>query len=108
MSEVDVVLNGRSYPVLCGEGEEDRVREVARFVDARLAQVRLAAPQASEAQLLVLVSLIIGDELLDAKAAASPPVSGNGSAAGDDEAVAEAIAALADRVEALVGRVDRA
>ena len=108
MPEVDVVLNNRSYPVLCGEGEEGRLRDVARFVDARLAQVKMAAPLASEAQLLVLVCLIIGDELLDAKAAAPATDSRSLRAAGDDEAVAEAIAALADRVEALVGRVDRA
>lgn len=107
MPEVEVVLNNRTYPVVCGEGEEERVREVAAFIDARLAQVKAAAPRTDEAHLLVLVSLIVGDELLDAKAAAAQaaqPLAAD-LRAGDDDAVAEAIAALADRVEALVGRV---
>lgn len=113
MPEVDVVLNNRAYPIQCGAGEEERVREVAAFIDARLAQVKAAAPRTEEAHLLVLVSLLIGDELLDAKAAAAQPAAAGmpaGSAdtvaaAADDEAVAQAIAALADRVEALAGRV---
>lgn len=113
MPEVEVVLNNRAYPITCGEGEEERVLEVAAFINARLAQVKAAAPRTEEAHLLVLVSLLLGDELLDAKAAAAqPPAAGTptgaaGANAGpaDDEAVAQAIAALADRVEALAGRV---
>ena len=108
MPEVDIILNNRTYPVLCGEGEEERVLEVAAFIEARLTQVKHAAPHAEDAHLLVLVGLILGDELLDAKAAARESTPGNGHAAADDEAVAQAIAALADRVETLVGRFDRA
>ena len=116
MPEVDIVLNNRTYPVLCGEGEEERVLEVAAFIEARLLQVKEAAPHAEDAHLLVLVSLILGDELLDAKAAARDAAAnavedsarGNGHLAADDEALAQAIAALADRVETLVGRVDQA
>ena len=112
MPEVDIILNNRSYPVLCGEGEEDRVQEVASFIDARLSQVKETAPHAEDSHLLALVSLILGDELLDAKAAARDAAqraaSSNGHLEADDNAVAEAIGALADRVEALVGRVHRA
>ncbi|NBC32246.1 MAG: cell division protein ZapA [Alphaproteobacteria bacterium] len=107
MPEVEVVLNNRTYPILCGEGEEERVREVAAVIDARLAQVKAVAPRTDEAHLLVLVSLLLGDELLDAKAAAGGPDTPQTGRlqTGDDEAVAEAIAALADRVDALAGRV---
>ena len=112
MPEVDIVLNNRSYPVVCGEGEEARVQEVAAFIDARISQVKETAPHAEDSHLLALVGLILGDELLDAKAAAQEATrsaaSSNGHLAADDNAVAEAIGALADRVEALVGRVDRA
>ncbi|MCB9959138.1 MAG: cell division protein ZapA [Rhodospirillaceae bacterium] len=111
MARVDVTVGGRTYPVACDDGQEDRVRGIAQYVDERLADLRAGVGNASETHLLVLTCIVLGDELFEsrlAQAAAANgtgPGTGTGIGGGDDPAVAEALAALADEVEALVARV---
>lgn len=115
MPRVDIVLNGRSYPVACGEGEEERVRAIAAYIDDRVVQIRSSAGHVSDAHLLALTCLMLGDELFELRAAtAGQQPGGNQSGAGRPQAetetdaeVADALGALADHVEALVGKVRR-
>ncbi|MCB9949209.1 MAG: cell division protein ZapA [Rhodospirillaceae bacterium] len=108
MPRIDITLNGRVYPIACEPGQEDRVIEIARYLDAKLTEIRGSVQTASDTHLLVMVSLLVVDELFDAReetaafgeAAAADP--GNGAIA------AEAIGRLAQRVEALAARLDRA
>jgi cell division protein ZapA len=104
---VDIALNGRTYPVACGEGEEERVRAIAAYVDEKAAQIRASAGHVSDAHLLALTCLMLGDELFEA-GTIQPGRGGGPRHEGENEAeLAEAIGALADHVEALVGQVRR-
>lgn len=117
MARVDVTLNGRSFPVACDDGQEGRVREIAGYIDSRLAEIRAAAPGATDLHLMVMVSLLIGDELMDVRSeldealagrsAATPP--GNGAALDDGTAaeLSSALAHVAGRLEAIAARVER-
>lgn len=105
MARVDVTLNGRIYPIACGDGQEGRVRDMAAYVDRKLAEVSAAAQSASDMHQLVMVALLIADELFDARAAAD---GWTGAGEADDAAlVEEALNRLAQRMEALAARVEQ-
>jgi cell division protein ZapA len=122
MPRIDVILGGHAYPIQCGEGEEDRVRSIAAYVDGKMAKLRAQSGQAGkvssagipggpgakvgEAQLLAMACLLVGDELFDAHAAMRRQADGRQPIAGGEEAVlADTVAQLADHVETLVARV---
>src|SRR3546814_6324355 len=50
------------YPIACDDGQEERVRQAAAYVDGRLTEVKAAARSASDAHLLLMVSLLLADE----------------------------------------------
>jgi cell division protein ZapA len=115
MARVDISLNGRSYPIACDDGQEDRVREVAGYVDEKIAEIRGMAPAATDQHLLVMASLMIADELLDTsgeierlRASAGNGIgaaTGNGLADDEQAAVAQALGRLAGRLEDLAGQL---
>ena len=103
MARVEIVLNGRQYPIACEDGQEDRVREVAGFLEERLIELRQQAPNATDSQLLVMVSLMVADELFDAH---QKP--GNGTAVANGGEASDALARLAGRIEELAVRLEGA
>lgn len=109
MPIVDVTLNHRVYPVACEEGQEDRVRNVARFLQQQVKEVRNQAPGATDAHLLVMVCLMLADELTDSRGKPSGP--GREPASSDDgetEAMAAMVATLAERIETIAQRLEQA
>jgi cell division protein ZapA len=67
MSEVKISLNGRIYDIGCDPGQEPRVLELAAYIDQRLQQIARSGAAYSDAHLFVLTSLVLADELFDAK-----------------------------------------
>ena len=68
MGQASVTLNGRSYRLSCGDGEEPRLRQLAAEVAARLDRLVAEFGKAGDDRLLLMTSLILADELLDARA----------------------------------------
>jgi cell division protein ZapA len=66
MPTVEISVNGRQHVVQCGPGEENRTRQLASYVDRRIADMARGQVQAGDARLLVLATLKIADELSDA------------------------------------------
>lgn len=66
MSQVKVKIGPQSYSIACGEGEEDRVAELAAMIDRQYAKLG-GARAALEAQNLVFAALFMADELDDAQ-----------------------------------------
>ena len=110
MPRIDITLNGRVYPIACEDGQEDRVIEIAHYLDGKLTEIRGSVQTASDTHLLVMVSLLVVDELFDAREemAAWSEAASAGSGTGEGAVAAEAIGRLAQRVEALAARLDRA
>ncbi|HET8727510.1 MAG TPA: cell division protein ZapA [Alphaproteobacteria bacterium] len=108
MARVDVTFNGRVYPIACDDGQEQRVREIAAYVDVRLAEVKASVRSASDAHLLLMVCLLLGDELFDMRAAldGNAPADASGDGADGAEA-AEAVSRIAGRIEAIAARLER-
>jgi cell division protein ZapA len=66
MGQVAVPVNGRSYAITCDDGQETRIRRLAQYVDAKVAEFVGSVGQVGEARLLLLAALVIADELSDA------------------------------------------
>jgi cell division protein ZapA len=108
MPQVTVVVNGRSYTIACEPGEEDRVRQLGRGIDAKVVGFAKDAPQAGEARLLVMAALMLADELSEARETLRRARGTGGAAAGgaDEEAVATGIERLALRIETVAARLE--
>jgi cell division protein ZapA len=107
MPQITVTINGRPYPVACEAGEEERVAEMARYVDGKMQHFAAAHGQIGEARLLVLAALLLADELTDAREAGRHAGTTNGTAAGE-AIMADGIAALASRIEAIASKLETA
>jgi cell division protein ZapA len=110
MPQVTIAINGRSYAIACDPGEEERIRQLARMIDAKVVGFAKDAPQAGEARLLVLAALLLADELAETKEALrrgrDRGSSANGPATGDEAALASGIDRLASRIESVAARLE--
>lgn len=66
MKKLDIAINGHIYTLACDDGEEKHVARLAREIDTRAKQIAAATPKASEALILVMTLLLMGDELHEA------------------------------------------
>lgn len=107
MAQIAVTINGRSYPVACNEGEEQRIGELARYVDDKVKSFARDLGQIGEARLLVLAALVLADELADAQAEKAKPRAGNGVAP-EDGKIAAGVENLARRIEAIAAKLEAA
>lgn len=120
MPEVNVEVAGRRYRVGCGDGEEAHVTRMAGLIDAEATKLSGALGQMPEGRLMLMSALMIADKLDEANkalAAAERRVvnaeklaetRGAPSDLFNDEREAEiarSLDALADRIDALAGRV---
>lgn len=68
MGQVTVIVNGRSYRLKCGDGEEQRLIDLAEHVRQRIDDLSYEFGHAGDERLLLMATLMITDELWDAKA----------------------------------------
>ena len=68
MGQVTVILNGRTYRLRCGDGEEQRLHDLAEHVRQRIDDLSYEFGQGGDERLLVMATLMITDELWDLKA----------------------------------------
>ncbi len=66
MASVTVKVNGRPYPIICGDGEEEHLKYLAEFVDKKVQDLSDMVANATETQLLLMASLLIADDLSQA------------------------------------------
>jgi cell division protein ZapA len=100
MGQVAVPVNGRSFTITCDDGQEPRIRRLAQYVDAKVAEFVSSIGQVGEARLLLLAALVIADELSDAR----DELQHQRNRAGD--AAANGVQGMTKRVEAIAERVE--
>jgi cell division protein ZapA len=66
MGHVTVTINGRQYRMGCEDGEEAHLTHLAEELDHRVMQLREKFGDIGEARLIIMASLMVGDELDDA------------------------------------------
>ena len=65
MAQVEVSINGRSYQIVCDDGQEEHLAQLGKYIDQRVRELVAAVGQVGDSRLLVMVSLLIADELAD-------------------------------------------
>ena len=63
MSQVSVTINGRQFRMGCEDGQEDHLTDLARALDARIADLRTKFGEIGDSRLTVMAALTISDEL---------------------------------------------
>jgi|YNPMSStandDraft_1061717.scaffolds.fasta_scaffold17012_4 cell division protein ZapA len=104
MGQVTLRVGGFSHPVSCEDGQESHLVALGAEVDRRIASIRqMGGGQFPEARLMLLAALLLADELHDIKTGKLPlpGVSPPPPAAAEDAQLAERIATLAEKVEAI-------
>lgn len=99
MGQVTVNLNGHHYTIGCADGDEGRLRILAEDLDKRMTSLVGAVGQVGDARLLVMLSLLLLDEMEEARGGSAP-------AAQTDDTAAAAIESLAARMESLAERLE--
>jgi len=106
MATVSVEVNGRPYSVGCADGQEDRVRQLARVFDECVRQVARDVGAVGDIRLFLMGALLLADELVDMRAQANRLRSEVDRDRGQqDESMtraAQVISTAADRLERLL------
>jgi cell division protein ZapA len=119
MPQVIVHVNDRPYPMMCDEGEEEHVAELAAFLDSEVATLKKTFGQAGDSRLLLMAGLVVADRLSEAlrkietlqeevdslKDARSAVVERGRSV---EDALAEKLEAAAARIEGLSSEINAA
>ncbi|MGB7097648.1 MAG: cell division protein ZapA [Xanthobacteraceae bacterium] len=118
MSQVSVTINGRQFRMGCEDGQEDHLANLARELDARIADLRGKFGEIGDSRLTVMAALTIADELtemssrikkLEQELAAAQDA--HAVAANRDEVVQGAVAAAllgaAERIEAVTKKLNQ-
>jgi len=116
MAEVEIRINGRQFSIACDDGQEQRVVDLANFVDSRVKEMAAAGAGANESHLLVLTSIVMADELFTARdnangvvpQATRAPVNGIQITRDDESAMIKAVDQIANRVESMTGNLQKA
>ncbi len=99
MATVTVDINGRPYAVGCADGQEERVRILAKQFDGHVRQVAGEVGHVGDLRLFLMAGLLLADELHEARLnGGAAPAAGAAGAASQD-GVAEALNAVAARLE---------
>ena len=101
MPQVSINIANRTYELACGEGEEQRVHELAAYVDDKVTQLRRQLPGVAEVKLLVFASLMLADESREARGMAKQAETARASATDNAETLASALEEL------ITSRVDK-
>lgn len=99
MAQAMLTVGGRRYDIACRAGEEARFEALGKIVDAKAQVAAQALGGVNEARQLLLAALLLADELQDARHGAPPSTQPD---------IAPALAALAERIEALANRLEKA
>lgn len=67
MAQAVVTIAGRAYRMNCDEGEEAHIEELARLLEARIADLRGAFGEIGDQRIVVMAALTLSDELFTAK-----------------------------------------
>lgn len=112
MAEVNISINGRSFGIACDDGQEQRVMDLANFVDGRLKDIAQAGAGTNDSHLLVLTSIVMADELFDMR----DNVSNDGSkeslgnlqiTQADEGVIVDALDQMTDRIQAIAGNLQK-
>ncbi len=99
MATVTVEINGRPYAVGCADGQEERVRILAKQFDGHVRQVAGEVGHVGDLRLFLMAGLMLADELHEVRLGNPGASTVAAAASASTEGVAEALNAVAARLE---------
>ena len=101
MATVTVEINGRPYAVGCADGQEERVRILAKQFDVHVRQVAGDVGHVGDIRLFLMAALVLADELHEVRmSGGTGPVAADAASTPlSDTGVTEALNAVAARIE---------
>lgn len=67
MAEVKITVNDKSFNLACADGDEQRLQNLASYVDERLRTIADSGVVRRESDLMALTAMVLADELFDAQ-----------------------------------------
>ena len=65
MTEIDLVIGGRSFLIACEEDEQEKVKEAAELINTEAEEIQAQLGRLPESKMLLLSALMISDRLID-------------------------------------------
>ena len=103
MPQVSINIANRTYELACGEGEEERVHELAAYVDEKVTELRKQYAGRARGKLLVFAALLLAEESREARGIAKQAETARASATDS----AETLGHRPRGADHLAGRQDR-
>jgi cell division protein ZapA len=118
MSQVSVTINGRQFRMACEDGQEGHLMKLARDIDHRIEGLRAQHGEIGDTRLTMMAALVVADELAEMNLRIrrlEDEIAGlqEGRVAASDRskiaqaAVAAALNAAAERIEAITRRLNQ-
>ena len=110
MAQVNITINGRKYQVACDDGQEAHLTRLGDYVDKRLNELVAAVGQVGDSRLLVMVSLLLADELLDlySETESLKKNEDGSSSARAEEDIGALVEKMAERIESIAVGLEQA
>ena len=109
MGQVSVTLNGRTYRLECGEGEETHLIALAEYLGSHVETMKRKFGQVGDDRLILMASLLVTDELWELRRQMQELKTSLAEARRDrsvaDESAKSTHADLAQRVSAVADRL---
>ena len=97
MAKVTLTIAGYAHELTCRDGEEAHFQRLAAILDEKAVEAARSVGGLTEVRMLLFAGLLLADETAALRAAAVAPAAD----AMSDPLLASAVAAIADRIEAL-------
>jgi len=111
MGQVSVTLNGRTYRLECGEGEETHLIALAEYLSSHIDTMKRKFGQVGDDRLILMASLLVTDELWELRRQMQELKSSLAEARRDrsisDQSAKSVQSDLAQKVSAVADRLER-
>jgi cell division protein ZapA len=111
MGQVSVTLNGRTYRLECGEGEETHLIALAEYLSSHVDTMKRKFGQVGDDRLILMASLLVTDELWELRRQMQELKSSLAEARRDrsisDQSAKSVQSDLAQKVSAVADRLER-
>jgi cell division protein ZapA len=105
MGQVSVTLNGRTYRLECGEGEETHLIALAEYLGTHVETMKRKFGQVGDDRLILMASLLVTDELWELKRQMQELKTAMAEARRDRSVADESAKSLQSDVAARIGAV---
>lgn len=107
MSIVNLKVLNNIHQIICEDGKENHVQEIASRLNTKLTKLAEQLPKATESKVFLMGLLILEDEINELKKKLSESSSARFVQSNSDQALSETIAKIAEYIEDLANQYEK-